>query len=180
MEPKEMHRQLKRYNVSFFFTWNKDTEQHLAKAPQLFRKVYKNYRISVWQVMGHDFRFLANDEIKIKDFYFSPGEIRWVINNPVPDNRITAAVAFHPNWSVYIDGKKGKITETSDHMISFTLHRRGEQRITLEFHQSPQEYAYYFLSFATLAFVICVMISYLPSLTGKWPFDWLRETSSNL
>jgi hypothetical protein len=158
IDTNEAYSLLKRYNVSYLFTWNEDTNQNLLKAPQFFSRVYKNFRISVWQVLGHDFRYLSNNEIKIGDFFFSPEEIRWVVDNPKPNNLITVALAYHPNWHLTINGDKGKIMETNDHIISFYLPAAGKAAVDLHFRMSYYEYFYYFLSFCTLAFAACAIV----------------------
>lgn len=156
----ELFSLLKRYNVSYFYTWNDDTRDNIAKYPNLFHKVYENFKICVWQVMGHDFRYLANGDLKIKSFCFSSGKIEWTAMNPLLNNNVVAAIAYHPNWNLYINGKKGKIIETNDHLVSFILPDAGKNEILLVFKKSPSEYIYYLITFISIGFCAWIVLTY--------------------
>lgn len=156
----EIYRYLKRYNVSYLYSWNDDTRLNLSSSPDLFKQVYYNGFVSIWQVIGHDFRYLGNSsqEIRIDDFYFSPEIVRWKILNKRDDNVIVAAVAYHPNWKLYLNDKTGKISKTSDDLISFSLPKKEQvYNVKLSFEKSFWERVSYLISFTTLVIVLAFL-----------------------
>lgn len=153
--PEKIFDGCRRYNVSYLYTWNEDVLNNLSAMPDLFHPVFQNYFVTIWQVIGHDFRYLENDNIKIKQFYFSPEEVRWEVVNEKQNNLVTAAISYHPNWKLFINGRSSEIGRTSDNLIAFNLPRvNTNYQIELIFKRTLLEKIFYFTSAITLLGII--------------------------
>ncbi len=153
--PQRLYEALTRYNVSYVYTWNDDVVKNLSRSPDRFRVVYHNGFVSIWQVVGYDFRYLSNDGIEIRNFYFSPETIRWEVQNAKRNNALTAAVAYHPDWKLYVNGSEATIAKTPDNLITFWLpQEKSLYHLELRFQKSPMAILFCYLSLAALLAVL--------------------------
>lgn len=152
--PEVIWRRCDRYNVSYLIVKNKQADKNLDSRRDLFQPVYRQRPLSVWQVCGHDFRYLENENIKIMDFWFSPEKIKWTLLNLSGNNMVVTAVAYHPNWQLLLDGEKAPIKKTEDHLIGFRLPRPGSlYKVELSWQRSLTERALNFISLLTFLIV---------------------------
>lgn len=132
--PIEISRTCRRFNVSYLLLQSEMASKNLAGRPDLFQPVFSRREIILWQVLGHDFRYLSNDNVSIESFFFSPELLHWRIQNMSAGNLVTAAVSYHPNWQLQINGQPRPLVETSDHLLSFTLPGKdAEYDVQLQF-----------------------------------------------
>jgi len=153
-ESEKLYKYSVRYNTSYFISWTEDVKNNLKNNSDLFRPVYFNDPVIVWQVMGHDFRCLDAQNIAINDFYFSPELIKWRLDNNKQNNEVIAAVSYHPNWHLYVNGERHLVKRTSDGIMSFILPDKGRIDLILKFERTLTERILYVVSALTLLFVI--------------------------
>jgi len=155
--PQRLYEIFTRYNVSYLYTWNDDVVKNLSLSQGKFRIVYRNGYITIWQLGGYDFRYLSNDGIEIKNFHFSPEKISWQVANTRTNNPLVAAVVYHPDWKLYVNGSEAAIDRTKDHLIAFSLPQEGKlYDLELKFEKSTTERILCYLSFAAL--LLCVFL----------------------
>lgn len=137
-DPARIHQALIRYNVSFLLTWVADIEANLQRSSD-FTVVYRNAKVQVWEVRGHDFRFASGHAIRIDDLDFSAERIAWTITCSAAECPVTLAVAYHPNWRAQIDSAAISVRETEDHLMQVQI-PHGTSAFTLVFQRAWWEY----------------------------------------
>jgi hypothetical protein len=153
--PGQIYQDAVRYNVSYFMTWKEDAAANLLSDNNRFHLVYDNGTVKLWQVMGHDFRYIVNDDVKINKFHFSPEEINWSLLNNKELNRVICAVSYHPNWRLRLNGREEKIGKTDDRLMTFILPAKGAHYdVRLKFERSNPEKLLYLISAVTLLIVV--------------------------
>jgi hypothetical protein len=55
-------------------TWTTDVEANLRESPD-FALVYRNQKVQVWEILGHDFRFVSGHGVKVGILDFDPERI---------------------------------------------------------------------------------------------------------
>jgi len=156
--PQKLFEKLTRYNVSYLYTWNDDSMRNLSQHPELFRLVYFNGISSIWQLINYDFYYISNN-VKIIKFFFSPERIKWEVLNKEKNNRIIAAIAYHPKWKLYINGIQTKIDKTDDHLITFSLpESESLYAIDLRFEKTFFEIVFNIISFVTFFVILFLVI----------------------
>ncbi len=133
-DPARIHQALVRYNVSFLLTWVADIEANLQRSSE-FALVYRNAKVQVWEVRGHDFRFASGHAIRVGALDFSAERIAWTITCDAAECPVTLATAYHPNWRAQIDGATISVRETEDHLMLVHM-PRGTSALTFTFQRA--------------------------------------------
>lgn len=137
-DPSRIHDALVRYNVSFLLAWVADVGANLQHSSD-FALVYRNAKVQVWAVQGHDFRFVSGHAIQVGGLDFSPERITWTITCTTTGCPVTLAVAYHPSWRARLNSAATPIRETQDHLIQVQI-PRGTSTLTLVFRRAWWEY----------------------------------------
>ncbi len=146
--PKRIHQALLRYNVSFLLTWTADVEANLGTSPD-FALVHRNAKAQVWEVRGHDFRFVEGDGLQVGTLDFRPERITWVLTNRGKPGPAALAVSYHPYWRAWLNGTRIPIRETEDHLMEVQI-PAGTSTLTLVFRRAWWEILTVAISLASL------------------------------
>jgi hypothetical protein len=147
-EPKRIHRALLRYNVSFLLTWTADVEANLGTSPD-FALVHRNVKAQVWEVRGHDFRFVEGEGLQVGTLDFRPERITWVLTNHGTRRPVALAVSYHPYWRAWLNGAPIPIRETEDQLMEVQI-PPGTSTLILEFRRAWWEILTAAVSLASL------------------------------
>lgn len=163
---RQIHQALVRYNVSFLLTWTADVEANLRDSPD-FALVHRNEKVQVWKVLGHDFRFVSGEAIKVGALDFTAERIAWVITSDAPERPITLAVAYHPNWRAWLNDSPVPIRETDDHLMEIKI-LRGTSTLTLDFRREWWKSLVVTISMASLGLSLSLWLIGRPRLRLRW------------
>jgi len=147
-EPTRIHQALLRYNVSLLLTWTADVEANLGTSPD-FALVHRNAKARVWEVRGHDFRFVHGEGLRTESLDFRPERITWVLTNQGSPRPADLAVSYHPYWRAWLNGARIPIRETQDHLMEVQI-PPGTSTLTLVFRRAWWEILTAAISLASL------------------------------
>lgn len=147
-DPTRIHLALVRYNVSFLLTWTADVEANLGTSPH-FALVHRNAKARVWEVRGHDFRFIDADGVRVESLDFRPERLTWVLTNSGSPRAASLAISYHPYWRAWLNGAGIPIRETPDHLMEVQI-PDGTSTLTLAFRRAWWEILTAAISLASL------------------------------
>jgi hypothetical protein len=164
-DQRRIHQALVRYNVSFLLTWVADVEANLRKSPD-FALVYRNEKVQVWEVRGHNFRFASGDAIHVEGLNFNPEQVIWSVTREGGEAPVTLAIAYHPNWTARLNDVPTPIGEAEDHLMEVRI-PRGTSTLTLAFRRAWWETL--LLAISVTTFGVSLLLWLRGCQKARWP-----------
>lgn len=142
--PPRLRAALIRYNVSHVLAWTPDVGKNL-EGSGLFELVHRNEKIEVSEVKGHGFRFASGRGVRVNSVDFDAERVTWTLQAGLPNATLALAIAFHPGWSAWLNGKRIPIREASDHLMELEI-PHGASTLTIVFQRTRWETALHVLA----------------------------------